>query len=402
MQASTRSLASLFAVLSVLSLAARAQDFIVPTGQTAVYDTSLGPLQVTNFVIEPGAALRVVGPKAFVVNARQGVVIDGLLDLSGFDRPDVQTLQTGNQPELGASGVAGGGRGGVGSSLTTTSTPAGGTGFGSLDSAGGGGLGGEAGFGVGPKDNYRGAGGGGGALGPDLPLQAGPGLVGLVAEAGLNGGSGATGAVLGLLPPQGGARGPSAFVDGNPNNDFWGIKFDPVSGAFIPGELRRPRAGAGGGAGGDGVPSATFPAQPWSPAADKKGCGGGGGGGVALMQGRYVLFGAGGRIHADGGAGGAGESVTFFDRVGGGSGGGSGGYLVLQGGVIDMSLAAPNCLSAVGGAGGAGQAGVGAGGAGGPGVIQLHVSKPSQLILPPATTVADLSLPDAHVLLPVL
>ena len=396
---------SLLVATTALSPTVFGQDFVVPTGQTVVYDTTIGPLQVTNFVIQPGAQLRVVGPKPFVVEASQGILIDGLLNLSGHDRPDVATLQSGNIPELGAAGVAGGGRGGVGSGLTTTSTPLGGPGFGAFDKPGVGGFGGEAGFGVGPKDAYRGAGGGGGRLGPDLPLQTLPGLVGLNAQSGFDGGALAQGASIGAMPPRGGLRGPSPFVDSNPNNDFWGFKANPMSGGVTPGELRRPRAGTGGGAGGDGVQSAVFPAQPWSPASDKKGCGGGGGGGLGLMKARYVSVGLEGRIQANGGKGGAGENQVFLDHIGGGSGGGSGGFLVLQGDLIDLSLASPDCMRALGGAGGPGQAGAGstgAGGDGGAGVIQLHVEKPNHLLLPAGKTVADLSVPDAHVLLPIL
>ena len=96
---------------------------------------------------------------------------------------------------------------------------------------------------------------------------------------------------------------------------------------------------------------------------------------------------------------------SFFDSIGGGSGGGSGGMLVLQAGLIDLSLAAPDCFSAVGGAGGMGSgpgSAVGAGGAGGPGLVQLHLQNPANLILPVGASLADLSRPDAHVLEPVL
>lgn len=376
-----------------------AQDFVVPAGQAVVYDTTQGPLAVDNFIVQPGATLRVVGPKPFVVNARKAMLVDGLVDLSGGDRPDVATLHTGNQPEVGAPGNAGGGFGGVGSFNTVTSTPMGGAGFGHFGLPGLGGAGGETGFGNGSLDNYHGAGGGGGALGPDEP-GAGPGLA---AQGGHDGGFGATGAVFGLQPPQGGARGPSPFVDGNPDNDFWGVKPDPA-GAVL-GELRRPRAGTGGGAGGDGVQGPAFPALPWTPSSDAKGCGGGGGGGLGLMKARFVAFGPGGRIVADGGDGGAGEAEVFTSHAGGGSGGGSGGFLVLQATVIDLSLAAPDCLSALGGRGGAGKLGTGgpgAGGDGGPGVIQLHAPTPGHVLLPAGTAVGDLSVPDAHVLLPIL
>ena len=358
-----------------------------------------------NVRIEAGATLRVQGPNAFFLHAKGSFEIDGLVDLSGLDRPDVATLGTGNQPEVGAAGVAGGGFGGVGSFLTTTSTPMGGAGFGAFGQVGLGGGGGEAGYGLGPTDAFRGGGGGGGALGPDLPAQALPGLVGILPQSGYDGGQIATGAVFGLNPPQGGQRGLGAFVDGDASNDFWGLRLDPVTGVVTVGELRRPRAGSGGGAGGDSVKTSTFPPLPWSPLTDKKGNGGGGGGGLGLMKARLVRLGSAGAIRADGGDGGAGESVLFLDHVGGGSGGGSGGYLVLQGAHFDLSQASADCLSAVGGAGGEGKSGAGsmsAGGDGGAGVIQLHYLHPGALILPSGSTLAELSIPDAHQLLPIL
>ena len=390
-----------------LTLPTSAADFIVPSGQTVIYDTLLGPLSVDNFIIQPNAILKVLGPNPFVLNAKQGIVIDGILDLSGFDRPDIPTLSTGDQPELGASGAAGGGAGGVGSFVTTTSTPFGGSGFGGFQIVALGGSGGEAGHGsaFGPKDNYRGAGGGGGALGPNLPQQALPGVVGITAQSGFDGGLGAKGVVFGFSPPQGGRPGPNLFLDSDPGNDFWGVKVNPVSGLVRIGELLRPSPGSGGGAGGDGVKSDVYPPISWTVGTDKKGCGGGGGGGLGLIKGRYILVGAGGQVLANGGSGGSGENVTSTDHIGGGSGGGSGGYLVLQGGIIDLSQAAPNCLSAVGGHGGKGKNGyasTGAGGEGGAGIIQLHTKTPGKVILPLGSSVADMSIPNAHLLLPIL
>lgn len=380
-------------------------DFVVPAGTTQVYDTLQGPIVVDTFRIEPGAVLKVVGPKPLRIEAKLLVEIDGLLDLSGGHAANVATLGTGNQPELGAAGSAGGGQGGAGSWLTTTSTPAGGAGFGGFQVLLGGGTGGESGFGAGSIPSWRPAGGGGGALGPDLPLQAQPGLVGILAQDGEDGSTQATGAMLGLQPPQGGQRGAGAFVDGDPTNDFWGLRLDPLLGVLIQGELQRPRPGVGGGAGGDGVPAASFPHPFWQPATDKKGCGGGGGGGLGLIEGRVVRIGPGGAIHADGGDGGRGELQTAFSVAGGGSGGGSGGYLVIQGRNIDLSQAGPDCLSAVGGRGGEGVSGAGstsAGGDGGAGVVQLHTFGPAGVLLPAGTSLADLSVPDAHLLLPVL
>lgn len=84
-------------------------------------------------------------------------------------------------------------------------------------------------------------------------------------------------------------------------------------------------------------------------------------------------------------------------------GGGSGGMIVLDAQRIDLTQASPNALDALGGPGGvgAGPDGAGAGGDGGPGLVQLHVPDPTRDVeLPPGVPLADLTAPDAHVLLP--
>lgn len=107
----------------------------------------------------------------------------------------------------------------------------------------------------------------------------------------------------------------------------------------------------------------------------------------------------------DGGRGGTGENTAGLNCIGGGSGGGSGGMFVLAARRVDLSAASDACLSALGGDGGRGAdnqaAGVGGGGDGGPGLIQLHLSNGLQdVVLPPGRTLADLSVPEAFVLLP--
>ena len=74
-----------------------------------------------------------------------------------------------------------------------------------------------------------------------------------------------------------------------------------------------------------------FPRTPFLNTGDEKGGGGGGGaGGLEILAiGDIAVIGS-GSITADGGTGSAGESTSFFDRIGGGSGGGSGGHIVLS------------------------------------------------------------------------
>lgn len=217
-------------------------------------------------------------------------------------------------------------------------------------------------------------------------------------------------------------------------NDFWGSML--VGTTVIAGELANPYAGAGGGGGGNACGTATFPTTPFSAINDKKGAGGGGGGGsLTILCLGNITFGAAGRIDASGGTGGGGENTNGTNRIGGGSGGGSGGHVILQaGGNIDFRSCVPGTAAANystgagifarGGEGGEGADGiggtnppsienpptsdmlppnsynggacaftgnavgtiVGCGGDGGPGVIQLHVSDLSKILVPTAAT----------------
>lgn len=339
-----------------------------------------GVIEVDDVVIEEGGLLRVTGPNALVVLARGRVVIRGYIDARGFSSAGVQTLNTTSIPELGAAGCAGGGNGGTGSPNSQGSSPSGleGSGaFGRVDSSGG--RGGETGwsnsFNV---DARRGAGGGGGRLGADVLAGAGTGIfeqrrIGLDAERGFDNLQAQHGALPGQPGAQGGAAGASPFVDGNPNNDFYGRLVDAASGAVVIGELVRPLAGAGGGGGGDAafVASGSFPG-PFIPTGDEKGAGGGGGGGsVHVLADGPIVFGLSGQIVARGGNGGGGENTLFLNRVGGGSGGGSGGHVVLQSSrFIDFRARYPQTWTVFAGFGYAidsrgGQGGAGAGDVGG-------------------------------------
>jgi len=383
-------------------------DWVIHSGTEAVYDTAGGLLALSTLEIQEDAVLRVVGERPFRLVATAALILDGTLILDGDDSPGVLSLNTTNVPEVGAKGQAGGGDGGVGSRLTQQSTPVGGQGY---DGRGlpRGGQGGETSYALQVKDERRGAGGGGGALGPDQPVHADPldpSNQGLVATRGWPGGAGGLGAISQSQRASGGQPGDSVFVDNDPTNDFWGTK--SVGGSTLVGELAEPLAGRGGGAGGDAVDSSTFPLTPFSPVGDEKGAGGGGGGGLGLILTRAIRVGPVGRLQANGGAGGGGENTSFFDRVGGGSGGGSGGMLVIEAQVFDFTQAADGVITAKGGRGGVGRHDhhdvVGAGGNGGPGIIQLHTQDGTEtsIMLPTGKALGDLTAPDAHVLLPIL
>jgi hypothetical protein len=381
-------------------------DWVIPAGTSLPYDTSTGPatLRYGRVVIEAGASLVVRGTRPFALECSE-LVVEGELDLRGEDSIGVATLNTTNQPEVGAVGGAAGGQGGTGSAVTNASTPKGRPGAGSLG-VGIGGEGGESSYSAQGSHARRAAGGGGGRLAADRPahpVPSDPSNLGLVATAGKDGSPTGLGAVSQLAPAVGGAAGPAVFSDPDPSNDFWGRMRTPAG--FVLGEAQRPSGGHGGGAGGDASNTDDYPAV-FSPSGDEKGAGGGGGGGLAVIKARRIVVGAAGRIVADGGDGGGGENTIFFDRIGGGSGAGSGGWLVLQALEIDLSAAQEDALSALGGRGGVGANNVldaiGAGGNGGPGVIQLHTpdGTASGVLLPAGRTVGDLTTPGAYVLLP--
>ena len=371
------------------------------------YDTIAGPVVVDRLIIESGGELHVVGGLHFALTATRSVHIAGTLDLSGQDNHGVLTINTTNIPEPGARGGPGGGPGGTGSPHFDQSSPRGGMGRGwdSFNEFLDGGTGGESGYSATGENFRRAAGGGGGAFGPDRPSEMVGSLRGLVASPGFEGGPPpGLGAESQSTTAQGGHAGENVFHDGDPDNDFWGRKRARTG--VVRGELRYPRAGSGGGAGGDAVDSDSFPLIPFLPTGDEKGAGGGGGGGFGSIRTHRFVLAEGGQILANGGAGGGGENSQFFNRVGGGSGGGSGGMLVMHARLFDLRGAAANSIQAVGGRGGLGRDNVfdttGAGGDGGPGLIQLHTIGGSArpILLPQGLELDELTLPDAHVLLP--
>jgi hypothetical protein len=344
-----------------------------------------GVLDIRNMTIESGAQVRVQGSNALRINATGTVQIDGILDLSGFNAPDVENLDSGDLAEEGAQGGPGGGKGGRANEVLTTSTPRGGPGQGPLDEINAGGQGGESGFApeAQGKDARRPGGGAGGRFAPSL------------AENGFEGSPFATGAVLRLSPPSGGVVSSGPFVDLITDNNFFGTRAEGMPGnvtALIQGELPSLWGGYGGGGGGNANPSGVFPTPNWTPSSDEKGgAGGGGGGALHLRALGPIQFGPQGQIRANGGRGGRGENVLQQDFIGGSGGSGSGGHVILE---TADSVVSPNVL-AVGGTRVVGASNTSAGGAGGPGVVQLHV--PDPLGSPPAGVV---STPAASVLLP--
>jgi len=352
--------------------------------QTAQQTVINGIVDVRDLFVTASGQLLISGPNRCTILVSGNAQIDGEITISGNDNLSVASLNTTAQPEPGASGRGGGGRGGAGSPLTAQSDASGETGRGAFDAAGAGGTGGESGYRANwPFDSFdqnrRPGGGGGGAFGPDFlrPQQIvsgylnpnlcpDQGINGLDAERGYNGSPLATGALTTAIPPQGGAKGPRPFFDGDPANDFWGT-MRTQGGQLIRGELLDPWAGAGGGGGGDAIVSNSFPTTPFNPFGDEKGAGGGGGGGsLTILALGQIKFGPRGRVLANGGTGGGGENSGGgnITHIGGGSGGGSGGHIILQSATkIDMSAWITTTginlpaggLYAVGGQGGAGR-----------------------------------------------
>lgn len=399
--------ATLLAATFVSPAPTPAGDRVIRSGETVVYDTSNGTLRLNSLTIEAGGLLRALGPQPLRIEARE-IRLDGLLVVSGVSKFGVFTLNSPTQPEPGAPGGPSGGTGGVGSELMAASTPAGLPGDPAAGTSELGGAGGESSFSSSfPDASRRAAGGGGGVFGPPappIPLNPEhPQNQGLLALSGFDGAAGTNGALSLAPPPKGGGIGAAVFTDADPTNDFFGRKV--VSGVGeVVGELAAPRAGQGGGAGGDAHRSAVWPMVPLINFNVDKGCGGGGGGGLAVLIARTIRVGSEGRLRADGGTGGFGENTAFLNHIGGGSGGGSGGMIVLQAELIDMSQAQPGAFRALGGLGGPGADDIlrveGSGGHGGPGLIQFHVPNGDSLnvLLPFGATLGQISSPEAHVL----
>ena len=300
-----------------------------------------GVVDVRNLFVPANSSIVIQGVNTCTILATGTVTIDGQITVDGSSNRGVSTLNTTNLPEPGATGNAGGGKGGTGSYLSNQSTPRGGSGLGAFGQSNAGGQGGETSYSSAGITFRRGAGGGGGSFGPDVfylfdenpsELVRCQELIGLDGEAGFGGGRDpGKGAESQTERAQGGHLGSKPFVDEVDENDFLGTMLT-ASGVLIVGELDKVWAAGGGGAGGNAVASDSFPLEPFDPTGDEKGSGGGGGaGGLRILAiGPIEVRQPNGRITANGGQGGGGENTTGFNRVGGGSGAGGGGHIVLS------------------------------------------------------------------------
>lgn len=255
---------------------------------TVVYDTSQGPITCRDITIQPNGVLRVQGTQPLRIVAHGTLDIQGVIDLGGSDAQPVFSPLIPPQDLVGAIGGPGGGQGGDASPVDDGVSPFGQAGDGPSGWQEAGGRGGETAW----RRHAWGGGGGGGAFGPPA-TELSPG-----ARAQPGGDGAGKGVVFGGLP-RGGRSNPTPFRDGDPTNDFWGRR--PTATGVVLGELPHPRAGAGGGAGGDDLTGlASFLLPPWF---HTEGGPGGGGGGLALLRARSIRLGPGGRILARGGDG---------------------------------------------------------------------------------------------------
>ena len=227
----TRTFSALALAGATLLTPSSAQDWVIPAGTTVHYDTTgtARPLYFGRVVIEAGARLVVRGDEPLSLVCAE-LSIDGVLDVSGDDSPGVLTLNTTNQPELGAPGGPGGGAGGTGNVNTTAQTPMGLPGL-AYRGLGSGGGGGESAYSLGVADGRRAAGGGGGRLAADVllhPDPLSPVNRGYVAMAGCDGNPAGLGAISQAHPAAGGPAGLALFLDNDPSNDFWGVRVTPA------------------------------------------------------------------------------------------------------------------------------------------------------------------------------
>jgi hypothetical protein len=288
---------------------------------------------VRHLIVSQGARVLGQGPNPLVINASGRITVAGEINVDGIDALNTASLNTPNQPQSGAPGNCGGGKGGTASPSIVGSDVIGEDGLGPGDIPAGGGHGGHSSFGV-IDATLRHAGGGGGGV---FTLKAH--TAGFTSPAGLNGGNGNAGVndcVDFLAPANGGLHGPDLFVDADLTNDFFGRKF-VAGGNPLAGELAAAVAGQGGGGGGDQVFYNGTPPPPnclnntqWLLQDTKGGAGGGGGGILALRALGPIVIANTGKLSAVGGKGGNAESLGFIDPGGGSGGAGSGGMIIVE------------------------------------------------------------------------
>lgn len=314
------------------------------TPPLVIVDTGTGGVPIvynftSDLVIPSGLTIEARGDYPLIIRCRGDIVVDGFFDLSGAS-------VTG--PPYFAPAGAGAGGPAFDDQVPGSQDPIeGNPGDAPIDPATlllfpGGGFGGVHGvLFAGPA-----IGGGGGGGGMDMP-----GLMGLPISGSLGIGAGGT---------PGGAYG------------FLGVAPIPVLGSGTPAETGLPPGGAGGGAGGLGLPIPYNPVSPPpTPLIGVNGRGGNGGGGLILAADGVVALNGSLLVNGEDGHPGAIASADP-DRKGGGGGGGSGGSVVLQA-LRGIVVGATAVVDAGGGLGGAGAsvAPSNEGGAGSPGLIRL-------------------------------
>lgn len=294
-----------------------------------------GQFNFKNIHIPQGVTVLARGSNPLVMTATGDVLIEGTIDISGRPGTIDEAFDSAFIPNPGGMGGPAGGRGGACQPTVPAdfqlisqihTAPTGEDGWGPRDAEQIGGKGGQTGAHPGVSYNgsahhyfSRGSGGGGGSM-----LQ--PGMDGVV-------GMGTFipdehGQPIPCVEPLGGKAGKLVFIDGDPDNNFFGDK----------GEHAKSVGGQGGGGAGcrwDSLDPESGPNTPPNDTTakwDAKGGGGGGGGGVLEIHalGEIVIAET-GSILARGGMGGRGEQVGA-GNFGGGGGGGSGGVVILQSG----------------------------------------------------------------------
>ena len=105
-----------------------------------------GVINCRNFTLDANAEIRGTGPNPLVIYATGTVLINGKIDVSGFNAVWPTGLNSPQRPEGGAFGVCGGGDGGTSSQEVFQETFRASSGEGAWGFAGNGGQGGEGGF----------------------------------------------------------------------------------------------------------------------------------------------------------------------------------------------------------------------------------------------------------------
>ncbi len=359
-----------------------AREVILNTDFTQITPVGCPPISIVggvflfrNVTIPLGVHVRGTGSRPMIWVVTGTFRVDGDISVNGSGGGSNNPIGSSRLVNVGGRGECTGGNGGRGSPNATGRSYAGEPGYGPMNTPF---LGGHSGV-LGYQPVSGGSGGGGGvfATAGDPYYRASDGLP-FPQQFGYGGSS-----------PQspwnpGGAPGTTLFVDGRPENNFFGTGYDLNQRIAIPGELKQPFGGQGGAGGGDYTQSLLS-----SYLNDDRGAGGGAGGGVIVVVALgQISIGVNGHISVDGGYGGSGIGANSY--LGGGGGGGSGGMVILASKTkvqlhahgetyanqdYDFVLSADGAPSAHGGVKYPPSKSTGwqaAGGFGGLGIIQIH------------------------------